>query len=130
MAENAQSNRIANTGPSPYLRIAGTSPPTGAHLTWFTTLSQAIQGSNGTGNVYGVCNNAQTQIGVWKAIGNLVFLGIVLPTAGAHSITLPGTASYNGPMLFSDGQAIWPVDNKITITTTTTTISGWLTYWG
>ena len=130
MAENASAGKIAQTGPSPYLKVAGVSPPQGAHLTWFTTLSQALQGANGSGKVYGVVDAANKEIGKWKSFGGLVFIGVTFDTAGTYKVNLPGVARHTAPMLLSDNQVIWPSSGTLTVTTSIPSVTGWMQYWG
>ena len=131
MATDTTTGRIKQSGPSPYIKNKAENPPQGVHLDWIRTVSDAFTGSNGTGDITAVYNATQNTIGKWKAIGGIVYIGIICPTAGTWKITLPGTALYKGPMFFSDGQVVWPdTSNKITITTATTSVCGWQTYWG
>lgn len=130
MSTNASAGKFAQTGPSPYLKVESTNPPNGPHLTWMTVLSDLVKGANGSGTMYGVVDSAQHTIGSWKSIGGLVFLGFTLDKSGLWKIDLPGEARYPGPAFFSDAQVVWPASNQLTVTTSTTSVTGWMQYWG
>ena len=123
-------SRLQQATYSPYLNLKADNPPTGAHLAWFTLLSQALLGANAAGTIYTVISNKQTAIGSYKAIGGTVHCDITLPDAGTYAINLPGDAMVIAPCILSDGQIVWCTTSSLTITTKTANVVGQLIYKG
>lgn len=111
--------------PSPFLRGSFPVPLSGPHLSWFTDLSEAMQGSTGKGTIQDDNGN---NVGEYKAVGGIVHAWFTLPP-GIHVITFPSIDNA-GPCHVSDGSILWPDSNGRITVSCSVNVKGWITFRG
>ena len=111
--------------PSPFLRGSFPNPLMGSHLSWFTDVSEAMQGATGNGPLVDADGNT---VGNFKAIGGIVH-GWFSVTAGIHVIQLP-TIQFSGPCHLSNGGVVWPDPNGNITVSSDIDVNGWITFRG
>ena len=125
----ADYNKLRLNTDSPFLKGEFPNPLKGAYLSWMTTVSDALQGSNGDGKIK---DHNGVELGKFKSFGGLVMCTLHFTDAGDYTFTMPSNPFNLAPVFLSDGQTVWgtKTDNIWTVVVTVVAgTDGYSSYW-